>query len=132
MRDRNQKGWLEQKEGTAEFPTFLFHYENPTKKEKGILRAYRFSLGRSGSRHFWTDNRIAWWYRQNIFLYENSKCKSNSKEFSTKDSFQGAHIVHPDAFNEKAHELDIENASASNLLKALRLKIGNKFSKIWK
>ena len=82
--------------------------------------------------HFWTDNRIAWWYRQNIFLYENSKCKSNSKEFSTKDSFQGAHIVHPDAFNEKAHELDIENASASNLLKALRLKIGNKFSKIWK
>jgi hypothetical protein len=80
--------------------------------------------------HFWNDKRIAWWYRQNVFLYENSECRSNSKETSTKDSFKGAYLVHPDAFNEKARELDIENASASNLLKALRSKIGNKFLKI--
>ena len=82
--------------------------------------------------HFWNDKRIAWWYRQNIFLYENSECSSNSKEASTKDSYKGAYLVHPDAFNEKARELDIENASASNLINALRLKLVNKFSKIWK
>ena len=63
----------------------------------------------------WKDNRVAWWYRQNIFIYE----KSNKPEEYSKNNWHGEHLVHPDAFNEKLIEMDIDNASARNLGKAL-------------
>jgi hypothetical protein len=70
--------------------------------------------------HFWHDDRIEWWYRQNIFIYE--KCigiESEMQSLKNMESFFGAHLVHPQAFLEKQIELDLENASGSNLAKAL-------------
>ena len=70
--------------------------------------------------HFWHDDRIEWWYRQNIFIYK--KCigiESEMQSLKNMESFFGAHLVHPQAFLEKQIELDLENASGSNLAKAL-------------
>jgi hypothetical protein len=78
--------------------------------------------------HFWDDERIAWWYRQNFFLYENRIHKVSDEEISPEHSFGGAHLVHPDAFREKAEELDIDNTSARNLAKALARRISRRFS----
>ena len=78
--------------------------------------------------HFWDDERIAWWYRQNFFLYENRINKVSDEEISHEHSFGGAHLVHPDAFREKAEELDIDNTSARNLAKALARRISRRFS----
>jgi len=79
--------------------------------------------------HFWDDDRIAWWYRQNFFLYENRICKASAEVSSPEHSFGGAHLVHPDAFHQKAKELDIDNASARNLAKALARRVSQRFSK---
>jgi len=67
----------------------------------------------------WNDDRIAWWYRQNIFIYE----KSQEPEISHNEGFEGNYLVHPKAFQEKQDELDIENASVRNLCYALLRKI---------
>ena len=67
----------------------------------------------------WSDDRIAWWYRQNILIYE----KSQEPEISQNQGFEGNHLVHPKAFQEKLDELNIENASFRNLCKALLRKI---------
>ena len=78
--------------------------------------------------HFWDDDRIAWWYRQNFFLYENRIRKASDEVSSPEHSFGGAHLVHPDAFREKAEELDLDNTSARNLAKALARRISRRFS----
>ena len=68
---------------------------------------------------FWGKRKVAWWYSQNMFLYE---CQSIHKE-SQAHSFGGKHLVHPSAFHEKQIELDAENTSARNLLKTLICRI---------
>ena len=70
----------------------------------------------------WNDHRIAWWYRQNIFIYE----KSTESENCPYDSFEGNYLVHPKAFQEKLVELDIQNASVRNLCNALLRKLINR------
>jgi hypothetical protein len=67
----------------------------------------------------WNDDRIAWWYRQNIFIYE----KSTESENCLHDSWQGNYLVHPEAFRDKLIEMDIDNISVRNLCKALLRKI---------
>jgi hypothetical protein len=64
---------------------------------------------------FWETPKVAWWYSQNMFLYE---CESIHKE-SQAHSFDGRHLVHPRAFHEKQIELDAGNMSARNLFKTL-------------
>ena len=69
----------------------------------------------------WSDDRIDWWYRQNIFIYEKSQepeISQNQSRYSKRN-----HLVHPKAFQEKLDELNIENASVRNLCKALLRKI---------
>jgi len=67
----------------------------------------------------WNDDRIAWWYRQNIFIYE----KSQEPQISKNEGFEGNYLVHPKAFQEKQDELDIQNASVRNLCYSLLRKI---------
>ena len=67
----------------------------------------------------WNDDRIAWWYRQNIFIYE----KSTKAENCLHDSLDGNCLVHPEAFREKLIEMDIDNISVRNLCNALIKKL---------
>jgi hypothetical protein len=78
---------------------------------------------------FWDDDRIAWWYRQNFFLYENRIRKASDEEISLEHSFDAAHLVHPNAFRQKAEEMDLDNTSARNLAKAIARRISRRFSK---
>ena len=64
---------------------------------------------------FWEKRKVAWWYSQNMFLYE---CGSIHMERQTL-SFHGRHLIHPKAFYDKQIELDPENMSSRNLLKML-------------
>jgi len=71
--------------------------------------------------HFWEDKNIAWWYSQNIFLYECQSIHQGSRE----QTFHGRHIVHPRAFQEKQIELDSGNISSRNLVKIIAKRILN-------
>ena len=72
----------------------------------------------------WNDNRVAWWYRQNIFIYE----KSTETENCPHDSLMGNFIVHPEAFRQKLIEMDIDSISVRNLCKALLKKLINRLN----
>lgn len=67
----------------------------------------------------WEEEEVAWWYKQNIFLYinENSQKKVDFPILANNLSFK--HIVHPDCLDSRIQELDLDNASIKNLLKAL-------------
>jgi len=67
----------------------------------------------------WEEDEVAWWYKQNIFLYinENSQNKIGLPDLGNDLSFK--HIVHPDCLNSRIQELDLDNASIKNLLKAV-------------
>lgn len=76
----------------------------------------------------WNDIAVAWWYKQNIFLYlnENSTSKIDISQLSKDLCFK--HIVHPECLKSRIEELDIDNASIQNLFKAIIRKITQKFS----
>lgn len=73
---------------------------------------------------FWEEERVAWWYRQNIFIFENE-----SSLIMGEKSFHGMHLVNPKAFSEKCSELSIENSSLKNLFLETFKKILKRFYK---
>lgn len=79
--------------------------------------------------HFWGDQEIAWWYRQNIMLY--LKGSSNKPVTNRRSGFGGAHLIHPTAFEEKNRELGLDNASLRNLCLEATQKACNKLKKIF-
>ena len=67
----------------------------------------------------WEENEVAWWYKQNIFLYINENSQKNIDIPALGNDLSFKHIVHPDCLNSRIQELDLDNASIKNLLKAL-------------
>lgn len=77
-------------------------------------------------RYFWDNEKVSWWYRQNIMLYSRN-CILNNFSSQFQD-LNGIHLVHPVFFKEKCNEISIENASISNLLKTISHKIKKRIS----
>lgn len=50
----------------------------------------------------WSDDRISWWYRQNLFFYVNASACALPQHWASLCSFGGNDLVHPAAF---AHRL---------------------------
>ena len=71
----------------------------------------------------WDDPAVAWWYKQNIFLYVHEESIEALKLLDHTNSFAQKHIVHPECLSSKITELDIDNASVTNLSKALLRRI---------
>ena len=67
----------------------------------------------------WEENEVAWWYKQNIFLYIKEDSQKNIAIPALGNDLSFKHIVHPDCLNSRIQELDLDNASIKNLLKAL-------------
>ena len=74
----------------------------------------------------WDEAGVAWWYKQNIFLYVHDGNIDSLKLLDHPYSFAQKHIVHPKCLNSKITELDIDNASVTNLSKALLKRIKKK------
>ena len=67
----------------------------------------------------WEENKVAWWYKQNIFLYINKNSQRNIDIPVLVNDLSFKHVVHPDCLNSRIQELDLDNASITNLLKAV-------------
>lgn len=71
----------------------------------------------------WENEKIAWWYKQNIMIYSKKEISNISK----LSYFGGQHIVHPEALHSKINELNPRNISFLNLIKLQFQKIYTKF-----
>lgn len=67
----------------------------------------------------WEEDEVAWWYKQNIFLYINKNSQKKVDFPTLANNFSFKHIVHPDCLSSRIQELDLDNASIKNLLKAV-------------
>ncbi len=74
----------------------------------------------------WEDEKVAWWYKQNIFLFVNENALEKLKFQNERTSFEKKHVIHPECLRSKINELDIENASLKNLAKAFLKRIKRK------
>jgi len=74
----------------------------------------------------WDEPAVAWWYKQNIFLYVHDESIGNLKLPDHHNSFAQKHIVHPECLISKITEIDIDNASVANLSKAILKRIKKK------
>jgi hypothetical protein len=77
----------------------------------------------------WNESAVAWWYKQNIFLYVHDESIETLKLPDHPDSLAQKHIVHPECLKSKITELDFDNASVNNLCKALLKRIKKKLVK---
>jgi hypothetical protein len=75
----------------------------------------------------WEEPKIAWWYKQNAFLYLSPQALGKHRDIGCKNFMTNKHLVHPDCFQAKLLEHDLVNASIPNLLKAIIRKLGKKF-----
>ena len=76
----------------------------------------------------WEEDEVAWWYKQNIFLYINENSQKNIDIPVHVNGLSFKHVVHPDCLNSRIQELDLDNASITNLLKAVVKNILRKLS----
>ena len=74
----------------------------------------------------WDESTVAWWYKQNTFLYVHDEIIETLKLPDHPDSLAQKHIVHPECLKSKIIELNIDNASVTNLSKALLKRIKKK------
>jgi len=74
----------------------------------------------------WDEPAVAWWYKQNIFLYVHDESIEALKLPDHPNLFAQKHIVHPECLISKITEIDIDNASVANLSKALLKRIKKK------
>ena len=74
----------------------------------------------------WDEPAVAWWYKQNIFLYVHAESIEALKLPDHPNLFAQKHIVHPECLISKITEIDIDNASVANLSKALLKRIKKK------
>ena len=74
----------------------------------------------------WDEPAIAWWYKQNIFLYVHEENIELFTKLNNSYSLAQKHIVHPECLSSKIIELNIDNASLTNLSKALLKRIKKK------
>ena len=74
----------------------------------------------------WDEPAVAWWYKQNTFLYVHDESIETLKLPDHPDSLAQKHIVHPECLKSKIIELNIDNASVTNLSKALLKRIKKK------
>ena len=74
----------------------------------------------------WDEPAVAWWYKQNTFLYVHETSIESFVSLDHSSTLAQKHIVHPECLNSKIAELDIENASAINLTKALLKRLKKK------
>ena len=74
----------------------------------------------------WDEPAVAWWYKQNIFLYVHAESIEALKLPDHPNLFAQKHIVHPECLISKITEIDIDNASVANLSKALLKRIRKK------
>ena len=76
----------------------------------------------------WEEDDVAWWYKQNTFLYIHSDTNQRIKFEELDQGLINQHIIHPHCLSDKMEEFDIENASIKNLSKAIIKKIARKLS----
>ena len=74
----------------------------------------------------WDEPAVAWWYKQNIFLYVHAESIEALKLPDHPNLFAQKHIIHPECLTSKITEIDIDNASVANLSKALLKRIKKK------
>jgi hypothetical protein len=63
---------------------------------------------------FWNNEKVDWWYRQNIFLFTKDIILSN--KLKCFDNFLNAHLVHPELLNNKEHGFNINRANYNRIL----------------
>ena len=76
----------------------------------------------------WDEDDIAWWYKQNTFLYIYSDANRGIKLNGFDHGLSTKYIIHPQCLADKMEEFDIENASIKNLSKAIIKKFARKLS----
>ena len=76
----------------------------------------------------WEEDSIAWWYKQNTFLYIHSNANERIKFEKLDNGLTTQYIIHPQCLADKIEEFDIENASIKNLSKAIIKKLAKKLS----
>jgi hypothetical protein len=76
----------------------------------------------------WEENDVAWWYKQNTFLYINSDSNQRLKLDGMGHGLINQHVIHSQCLADKIEEFDIENASIKNLSKAIIKKLARKLS----
>ncbi len=74
----------------------------------------------------WQEDDIAWWYKQNTFLYIHSNANQRIKLEGLDHGFTAQHVIHPQCLADKIEEFDIENVSIKNLSKAIIKKLARK------
>lgn len=76
----------------------------------------------------WDEDDVAWWYKQNTFLYIHSDANQRIKFEELDQVLVNQHIIHPQCLADKIEEFDIENASIKNLTRAIITKLARKLS----
>ena len=70
--------------------------------------------------YFWDNKQVAWFYSQNIFVYEKktlgSGCEPTPQSSIGLKSFHGAHLIHPRNYNWKMLKIEtLLKDSVSNI-----------------
>jgi len=76
----------------------------------------------------WEEDDVAWWYKQNTFLYIHSDANRKIKFEELDQGLINQQVIHPHCLTDKIEEFDIENASIKNLSKAIIKKLARKLS----
>ena len=74
----------------------------------------------------WDEDDVAWWYKQNTFLYIHSDANRRIKFEELDQGLINQQVIHPNCLTDKIEEFDIENASIKNLSKAIIKKLARK------
>jgi SAM-dependent methyltransferase len=71
---------------------------------------------------FWHDNRIEWWYRQNIIIFIKDN-KIDNKKYYNMENFSGYPLIHPGLYiqivNEKTNHHDRDIYKLCNKIKSI-------------
>ena len=70
---------------------------------------YGFEVTEYYSPKFWNNNKIEWWYRQNIFIYEKINIANQKFDFKFN--------VHPELYKRKLVEIENLNIEKMNIYK---------------
>jgi len=86
---------------------------------------------------FWNDNRVQWWYKQNMFLVVHHSVDSSGFKKAQVNFNESHEIIHPELYQERMAELenkikeleDIRTGNAGNLFYYLNLLFRRIFGK---
>jgi hypothetical protein len=77
----------------------------------------------------WGDDRVRWWYKQNILIFISRDLKREIKSLSQLQMFGGSYLIHPDSFQERHQQLISEVGIWNERVERLKGSMSREFAR---